>query len=129
MKLKPNYLSLTGYRLPTEAEWEYACRAGAVTSWYYGETAELLTHYGWYRTNSPDQTQPVGAKKPNDRGLFDMHGNVFNWCQERVKLYATTKQGTPLDDIEDSLSIRYRWPCVPWRLIPRSCDLRPLCLP
>jgi serine/threonine protein kinase/formylglycine-generating enzyme required for sulfatase activity len=106
MKLKANYLSLTGYRLPTEAEWEYACRSDAATSRCYGETAELLTHYGWYFDNSPEQTQPVGTKKPNDWGLFDMHGNVFNWCQERYKLYAAAKQGKRVDDIEDMLSIK-----------------------
>jgi formylglycine-generating enzyme required for sulfatase activity len=106
MKLKPNYLSLTGYRLPTEAEWEYACRAGAATSRCYGETVELLPHYHPSGL-APEsrQTQPVGTKKPNDWGLFDMHGNFLNWCQERYKLYATTKQGKPIDDIEDSLSI------------------------
>jgi formylglycine-generating enzyme required for sulfatase activity len=104
MKLKKNYLSLTGYRLPTEAEWEYACRAGAVTSRYYGETAELLGHYGWYLGSTPDdRTQPVGTKKPNDWGLFDMHGNVTNWCQERSKEYAEEKQGKPVDDIEDDI--------------------------
>jgi formylglycine-generating enzyme required for sulfatase activity len=105
MKLKANYLSLTGYRLPTEAEWEYACRAGAATSRCYGETAELLTHYGWYYDNSPEQTQPEGTKKPNDGGLFDMHGNVWNWCQERYKTYAAAKQGQRIDDIEDIFSI------------------------
>jgi formylglycine-generating enzyme required for sulfatase activity len=105
MKLKANYLSLTGYRLPTEAEWEYACRSDAATSRCYGETAELLTHYGWYFDNSPEQTQPVGTRKPNDWGLFDMHGNVWNWCQERYKPYAAAKQGKGLDDIEDMLSI------------------------
>src|SRR4029077_3824880 len=103
--LKANYLSLTGYRLPTEAEWEHACRAGAATSRYYGETAEVLSHYGWYFDNSPEQTQPVGTKKPNDWGVFDMHGNVWNWCQETYKLYAMAKQGSPIDDIEDSLNI------------------------
>jgi formylglycine-generating enzyme required for sulfatase activity len=105
MKLKANYLSLTGYRLPTEAEWEFACRAGAATSRCYGETAELLSHYGWYNDNSPEQTQPVGTKKPNDWGLFDMHGNIWNWCQERHKPYAVAKQGKPVDDIEDTLRI------------------------
>jgi formylglycine-generating enzyme required for sulfatase activity len=105
MKLKANYLSLTGYRLPTEAEWEYACRAGATTSRCYGETTELLTHYGWYYLNSPEQTQPVGTKKPNDWGLFDMHGNVWNWCQERYKQYTVAEQGEGIDDIEDRFSI------------------------
>ena len=105
MKLKANYLSLSGYRLPTEAEWEYACRAGVATSRSYGETAELLTHYGWYFGNSPEQTQAVGTKKPNAGGLFDMHGNVWNWCQERYKAYAAAKQGERIDDIEDIFSI------------------------
>jgi formylglycine-generating enzyme required for sulfatase activity/tRNA A-37 threonylcarbamoyl transferase component Bud32 len=90
-KLKANYLSLTGYRLPTEAEWEYACRAGAVTSRPYGETAELLDKYGWYYDNARERTWPVGSKKPNDLGLFDMHGNVYTWCQERYRDYAETK--------------------------------------
>jgi formylglycine-generating enzyme required for sulfatase activity len=112
MKLRANYLSLTGYRLPTEAEWEYACRAGAVTSRCYGETAELLTHYGWYNDNSPEQTQPVGTKKPNDWGLFDMHGNIWNWCQERYEPYAVTKQGERVDDIEDLSSITITNPRV-----------------
>ncbi|MHB1425376.1 MAG: protein kinase domain-containing protein [Gemmataceae bacterium] len=104
MKLKANYLSLTGYRLPTEAEWEYACRSDAATSRSYGETAELLSHYGWYFNNSPEQTQPVGTKKPNDGGLFDMHGNVWNWCQERYKIYPQNREIAP-EDKEDMYSI------------------------
>ena len=86
-KLKENYLSLTGYRLPTEAEMEYATRAGAVTSRYYGETEELLAKYAWYRRTRRRQTWPVGSLKPNDLGLFDVQGNVFTWCQESYKDY------------------------------------------
>ena len=105
IKLKEHYLSLTGYRLPTEAEWEYACRAGAVTSRYYAETAELLGNYGWYFGNSPEQTQPVGGKKPNDLGLFDMQGNVWNWCQDTYKPYPNTRGGKASEDTEEIADI------------------------
>src|SRR5262249_51709952 len=104
-KLKANYLSLTGYRLPTEAEWEYACRAGAVTSRYYGETEELLAKYGWYFQNSKERTWPVGGKKPNDLGLFDLHGNVYTWCQESFKVYPAPKDDEAFEDKDDVLSI------------------------
>jgi formylglycine-generating enzyme required for sulfatase activity len=104
-KLRENYLSLTGYRLPTEAEWEYACRAGAVTSRYYGETEELLGKYGWYFQNSKERTRPVGGKKPNDLGLFDMHGNVYSWCQESYRVYPTPKDDEAVEDKEAVLSI------------------------
>jgi formylglycine-generating enzyme required for sulfatase activity len=104
-KLQENYLSLTGYRLPTEAEVEYATRAGAVTSRYYGETEELLEKYGWYVKNSKERSWPVGSKKPNDLGLFDLHGNVYTWCQERYQDYPTSKEGEVIDDKKDSLGI------------------------
>jgi formylglycine-generating enzyme required for sulfatase activity len=81
VRLLDNHLERTGYRLPTEAEWEYACRAGAVTSRYFGSSNELLDHYSWFARNSNDRAWPVARKKPNDLGLFDMHGNVWNWCQ------------------------------------------------
>jgi formylglycine-generating enzyme required for sulfatase activity len=85
MRMRPNYLSLIGYRLPTEAEWEYACRAGAVTSRSYGETDELLDRYAWYTKNSQNKGMLVpGSLKPNDLGLFDMLGNGAEWCQDGV---------------------------------------------
>jgi formylglycine-generating enzyme required for sulfatase activity len=88
MKLAPDYLHRTGYRLPTEAEWEYACRAGAFTSRYYGETEDLLDRYAWYTKNSRDRRMlPCGSLKPNDLGLFDMLGNALEWCQEQGPIY------------------------------------------
>jgi serine/threonine protein kinase len=104
--MKKGYLGLRGYRLPTEAEMEFACRAGAVTSRYYGETEELLDKYAWCQKNSKERTWPVGGKKPNDLGLFDMHGNVWNWCQQSYKGdYAVPKRGEAVADEEGDLRI------------------------
>jgi serine/threonine protein kinase/formylglycine-generating enzyme required for sulfatase activity len=100
-RLKANYLSLTGYRLPTEAEMEYATRAGALTSRYYGETEDLLPQYAWYFKNSQGKTWPVGSLKPNDFGLFDVLGNVYALCQERYKPYPPSQ----VEDREDIYSI------------------------
>jgi formylglycine-generating enzyme required for sulfatase activity len=104
-KLKRNYLSLTGYRLPTEAEVEYATRAGATTSRCFGETEDLLSNYAWYTKNSQGRRWPVGMKKPNDLGFFDLHGNVAVWCQERYRDYSTLKGGELFEDREDVLTL------------------------
>jgi formylglycine-generating enzyme required for sulfatase activity len=105
VKLKAKYLSLSGYRLPTEAEMEYATRAGALTSRYYGETEELLPKYAWYDKNSQERTWPVGSLKPNDLGLFDVQGNLFTWCQESYKQYPAGKGDEAVEDQEDGLVV------------------------
>ena len=80
MILAQDVLRRTGYRLPTEAEWEYACRAGTSTVRSYGHDPALLGSYAWYHSNADDRSWPVGSLKPNGFGLFDMFGNVSEWC-------------------------------------------------
>jgi eukaryotic-like serine/threonine-protein kinase len=101
MKMRANYLSRTGYRLPTEAEWEYACRAGTITRRYYGSADELLVKYGWYQKNSEDLAHPVGQLKPNDLGLFDTLGNAWEWCQEKWTVRSESAATSWHQDTED----------------------------
>ena len=98
MNIRVDALRRTGYRLPTEAEWEYACRAGTGTSRYYGRSVDLLRHYAWCGEMSQDRALPCGSLLPNDLGLFDMLGNVREWCQDQYDRYELGKD-IPLIDI------------------------------
>jgi formylglycine-generating enzyme required for sulfatase activity len=104
-KLKPCYneksadfdcdYTANGYRLPTEAEWEYACRAGTDAPYDFG-TADKLRQFAWFADNATEKTHPVGEKKPNRWGIFDLYGNVSEWCED---VYTPTyyKESRPLD--------------------------------
>jgi formylglycine-generating enzyme required for sulfatase activity len=101
MKMASNCLQRKGYRLPTDAEWEYACRARAETGFSCGEGEALLGKYAWYGANSQARTQPVGKLRPNDLGLFDMHGNAGEWCQSIYKPDVAGEKA--VEDINDSV--------------------------
>ncbi len=99
MSIPANVLERKGYRLPTEAEWEYACRSGTVTSRYHGHSLLLLEAYARYQANSKEHAWSCGSLLPNDLGLFDMLGNMFEWCQDRDGASRPRRRETTDDDI------------------------------
>jgi len=89
-------------RLPTEAQWEYACRAGTTTRFSFGDGDGDLGNYAWYCDNSAEMTHPVGQKKPNAWGLYDMHGNAWQWCQDHYAPYGQAATTDPTGPNEGS---------------------------
>jgi formylglycine-generating enzyme required for sulfatase activity len=99
MTIPADVLRRKGYRLPTEAEWEYACRSGTMTSRYYGLSADLLEGYARYLPHSKEHAWACGSLRPNELGLFDMLGNMFEWVQDGNRAYNKGEHQAVIDSI------------------------------
>jgi formylglycine-generating enzyme required for sulfatase activity len=119
-ELEKEQLRGARYRLPTEAEWEYACRAGSTTRYSFGDDAAGLGDHGWFDGNSNRKTHPVGQKRPNAWGLHDMHGNVWEWCSDayEAKYYQRSPDADPLCSSQATSRVNRGGG---WDFIPQSC--------
>jgi formylglycine-generating enzyme required for sulfatase activity len=93
------------YRLPSEAEWEYACRAGKTNLFSFGDATTEADQYAWTTENSGDTTHPVGQKRPNDWGLYDMHGNVWEWCLDWFEPYPAMHMKDPSGPVQGKFKV------------------------
>ncbi len=113
-----------GYRLPSEAEWEYACRAGTNTKYFFGNDARLLGEYAWYYDNSNKTTHQVASRKPNAWGLYDMQGNLSEWVEDD---WHSSYEGAPtdgkawIDNTRNNYTIRTLRGCN-WKSV--NCDCK-----
>jgi formylglycine-generating enzyme required for sulfatase activity len=110
MTIPSDVLQRSGYRLPTEAEWEYACRSGTVTSYYFGLSSDLLEKYAWYLANSKEHAWSCGSLLPNEQGLFDMLGNEIEWVQDGTHRLMRARRGLFNDNISAYEYIKERIP-------------------
>jgi formylglycine-generating enzyme required for sulfatase activity len=105
MTIVPDTRAPIGYRLPTYTEWEAACRAGSVTKFSFGDAEEMAERYAWHSLNANGTSHPVGLLKPNPLGLFDMHGNAWEWCQGRFQSYKEAAGIGPLKELPDIVMV------------------------
>ena len=106
------------YRLPTEAQWEYACRAGSKTAYSFDDEEGLLPEYGWFNRNSSNRTHTVGLLEPNAWGLYDMHGNIWEWCSDWYEEYPNGAVSDPTGRKEGSLRVHRGGS---WDVVAASC--------